>query len=237
MVAKIAQAGVVDGNGLIWPGAVLREAARRFEGRSVYPRHEARLGGGRIGSEPWGFLRAVQFVGGDDDGYLAALVVPHDGRIERLLRETTVAGRPWGLSAHIDRAVTLAPKILPAGAPPNTRVLIRIDEVASVDLVEHPAIPGAGILTEASGVPILPNDGRVAPMLLLAGREAAPPKSRDPLAVLDERLDGLAARHERRVALREAVDTWGTNTADAFVAAFTARYGRGPWRIRSMGAA
>jgi hypothetical protein len=153
LVAKIAQAGL-DENGLIWPGRVLRESAHRFEGRPVYPLHEARLGGGRHPSsiDRWGYLKSVQYLGTDDDGYLAGLVVPHDGRIEMLLREAAGTGRSWGLSAHVGRSQVWRPKEPPEGCP-HARVLLAFDEVTSVDLVERPAMPGCRILTESYGAP------------------------------------------------------------------------------------
>jgi hypothetical protein len=238
LVAKVAQSGI-DGNGLVWPAALLRESAHLFEGRPIYPKHEGRLGGGRHPSsiDRWGYLKAVQFMStGSDEGYLAALVVPYDGRIEMLLREGVTAGRPWGLSAHVSRASVYTPKVPPKECP-HARVLTAVKEVTSVDLVERPAMPGCRVLVEADGRPLRPDDQRVAQ--LLDGRAEAP----DRLAMLETRLDRIVEAGNRKAAPRRrvvplmetAIANFSDQAANAIVAAFTRRYGPGPWRVRSVG--
>jgi hypothetical protein len=102
-------------------------------------------------------------------------------------------------------------------------------------------MPTCRILTEAYGAPIRPDDDRV-PYLLLEGRPEAPAKSRDPLAVLEEKLTRLieagnrkASPRRRAVPLMEAAVTrFSEEAASAIVAAFARRFGPGPWRVRSV---
>jgi len=223
MVARIATANALDSNGVIWPGVVLREKARLFNGKPVFPAHPEK----RVGRDPLGHLREVQWVGSDDKGYLCGLIRPEHGRLELLLREAAVAGQPLGLSMHVDA------RMATQKSQPDVGVVTDVLRVHSVDLVSSPAIAGARILTEASGAPILMNDSRV--VTLLEGR----PTGHAPgdLAALERRLERIVENLNRKPVAESAVSSalagWGTQVASDFVAKFQERYGPGPWRIRA----